>query len=590
VELKTRIALTNKQNMNDDNITRIKDCLSIVDVVGSYLKLEKAGINFKARCPFHNEKTPSFFISPDRGTYKCFGCGAGGDMFTFVEQFEGIKFYDSLKLLAKKAGVELKNEDTKSGDDKKKIYEVMEASVSFFENGLNGSNEVLKYLEKRGVEKKTLKEFRIGFAENKWDNLFNFLKEKGWSDEEIEKAGLIKKGERGNFYDRFRGRIMFPLFDSLGKTIAFSGRLFDDCYDDSTDVAKYLNSPETVLFNKSKVLYGYNFAKNDIRKRDFSILVEGQMDLVMAHQAGFTNTVATSGTALTEDHLTLLKRISNNIIMAFDGDEAGLRATNKSAKTALNLGMEVKLLEIPEGLDPADFILKDKNGWAMALKNSVSIIDFNLNYLSKKFTDKRKLGLKVAEIVLPLIDSLKNKIEQAHYVSKVSQKTEVNEDIIWEELNKVIQQGEVLNISDFSRPNDEKEMLSTKQKIIRGISSIIYWQESSKKPIIDIDKNKEVLKNKVGQDFFDKIQNLSETRKEELIFEAENLYFGNANLESKLEELFISLDKEYLVEERNLIQQKIKVGENEEKNLKIYNDLSKKIEDTDNKLKNKVQN
>lgn len=562
-----------------NNVEKIKDRLGIVDVVGSYLKLNKAGINLKANCPFHNEKTPSFFISPDRGTYKCFGCGAGGDIFTFVEQFEGVDFQGALKILAERAGVELIKEDPKIKNEQNKLYSAMEETTVFFENNLKENNGALKYIESRGLKSETISKFRIGYAKNEWRDLYDFLKKKNFNDSELEKVGLIKKTDKG-FYDRFRGRIIFPIFDNSGRVVAFSGRL----YEDDGKSAKYLNSPETVLFNKSKILYGYNFARNDIRKRDFSILVEGQMDIIMAHQAGFTNTVATSGTALTSGHLSLLKRLSNKITMAFDGDSAGLAAANKGAKLALGADMEVKLVEIPENSDPADLILNDRKAWIESMKNSVHIIDFNLNILIKKEIDKRSLGLKIKEIVLPLVSELNSKIEKDHFVSQISLKTGISEDAIWEDLNSLEREKSEETLGKKNQIFDEKneKKSSKKQKAIREVSGILYWQKSLEEPFLEIEKIKNRFKDIIGESVFKKIEELPENIVNEIVFEAENLYIESNNLEEKINELFNNLKKEILIEERDIVeknrQEVNKKGEDENEYLKKISELTKKIE------------
>ena len=384
----------------NNNIEQIKERLNIVDVVSSYIKIEKAGMNFKACCPFHNEKTPSFFISPDRGTFKCFGCGEGGDIFTFVEKYGGLDFKGSLKILAEKAGVELIKENPQKISERNRIYDVLEKSTSFFQNNLMENKSALEYLKNRGIEDRIINQFRLGFASDEWQSLYNHLKKEGYSDIEIEKAGLIKKKEGGGgFYDRFRNRIIFPLFDNSDRPVAFSGRLFEKEQGSNKDTAKYLNSPETLLFSKSNILYAYNFAKDMMRKLDFSILVEGQMDLLMCHQIGYTNTVASSGTSLTEGHIKLLKRFSNKVVLAFDGDEAGFNSACKASKLALLNEIEVRLMKIPDGMDPADLILKDKESWKKALKNAKHIIDFYLDKLIEDIKDKRKLGKEVQEKV-----------------------------------------------------------------------------------------------------------------------------------------------------------------------------------------------
>ena len=298
--------------MMNTSVQKIKERLGIEEVVSSYIKLDRAGANLKAKCPFHNENTPSFFISPDRGSYYCFGCGAKGDIFTFVEEFEGLDFRGALKLLADRAGVSLESfnpKDEKNQSEKEKLYEAMEEATKYFENNLKNNAEVLEYLKSRGLNEKSIKDFRIGFAILDWRKLYDSLRSKNFSDSEIERAGLAKKPDDQSkaMYDRFRGRIMFPISDSSGRIIAFSGRIIVD----DGKSAKYLNSPETPIFNKSSVLFGIDKAKDAIRKNDFSILVEGQMDLILSHQAGFKNTVASSGTAMTDSTLSKENIINN---------------------------------------------------------------------------------------------------------------------------------------------------------------------------------------------------------------------------------------------------------------------------------------
>src|SRR3989338_9816751 len=290
-------------------VDKIKERLSIEDVVSSYIKLEKAGANLKARCPFHNEKTPSFFVSPNRESYYCFGCGASGDIFTFVEEFEGLDFKGENNLLSERGGISLEiysRETKETKNDKERIYRIMEEATEFFEGNLGENEQAQEYLKSRGLEDKTIKDFRIGYAILDCRKLYEYLRSKNFTDNEIEKAGLAKKTEKG-MYDRFRGRIIFPISDSSGRVIAFSGRIFID--DEKS--AKYLNSPDTPIFSKSMVLYGLDKGKASIRKNNFSILVEGQMDLVLSHQAGYKNTVATSGTALSDSTISKENVVSN---------------------------------------------------------------------------------------------------------------------------------------------------------------------------------------------------------------------------------------------------------------------------------------
>ncbi|MEI8249383.1 MAG: CHC2 zinc finger domain-containing protein [Candidatus Taylorbacteria bacterium] len=330
--------------MNRNAVEQIKERIPIEDLIGSYVKLEKSGKSLKARCPFHNEKSPSFFVSPDRGGYYCFGCGAKGDIFSFVEQFEWLDFRGALKILAERAGVKLVF-DQKADGERDRLFEVMELATTYFEEQLSKNKEASDYVTSRGITPQTQKEFRIGWAPEGWGNLHTFLKSKGYSDALLERAGLIKKREdsrsnnasalsaeensvstaqheetllssrgqgmkgvvRSDYYDRFRGRVMFPISDSSGRIVAFSGRILKD----DGKSAKYLNSPDTPLFDKSQILYGLDKAKSEIRRLGYTILVEGQMDLVMSHQAGIKTVLIPGDELIVENETNEDIRLNN---------------------------------------------------------------------------------------------------------------------------------------------------------------------------------------------------------------------------------------------------------------------------------------
>ena len=472
-----------------NGVQKIKERLSIEEVVSAYIKLEKAGNNLKAKCPFHNEKTPSFFVSPDRGTYYCFGCGAKGDIFTFVEEFEGLDFRGALKLLAQRAGVVLETYNPKESEaifsEKEKLYRIMEEATVFFENNLAEEKEVIGYLKKRGLEDKTIKDFRIGFIKLDWHLLYSHLKTKNFSDTEIEKAGLVKKTEKG-FYDRFRGRIMFPISDSSGRLIAFSGRIFVD----DGKSAKYLNSPETPIFNKSSVLFGIDKAKEAIRKNNFSILVEGQMDLILSHQAGFKNTVASSGTAMADsilskeniiNNLGLITRLSKNIVLAYDADKAGVNASNRFAKIALSLGMDVKVADMREGMDPADLISKvGVDVWREAIRNSKHFIEFMLARILKDTqNDRRKAGRKIKERLLPFVNDLESSIEKSHFIGLISNKSGIFENALIEDLRRVeVELKHEREDTKIAIENVEKKL--RKDYIERKLLGIALWKKDKK--------------------------------------------------------------------------------------------------------------
>jgi DNA primase len=572
-------------------VTTIKERLKIEDVVSSYIKLERTGANYKARCPFHNEKTASFFISPDRGSFYCFGCGVKGDIFTFVEGFEGLDFKGALKLLADRAGVTLgewKKEDQEKEGDKDRLYKAMEESAKFYSDNLLEHKEVKEYLLTRGLTEKTIQEFRIGFAKDDWRTLYFYLSQKGFTDTELEKAGLAKKTDKG-MYDRFRNRVMFPISDSSGRVIAFSGRIFTD----DGKSAKYLNSPDTPIFNKSVVLFGLDKAKESIRKNNFSILVEGQMDLVLSHQAGFKNTVATSGTALSDSNISreyaimnigVVRRLSSNLVLAFDADKAGFKAAERAGSIALSLGMDVKVADLPLGVDPADLISKEgSEAWKEAIRKSKHLIEFLLSRIMRENNDPRKAGRIVKETVLPFVNDLESSIEKAHFLNKISGALGVPEEALIEDLKKIEEQKKrgvgVENIEGKTK----EEKADRKDYILRRLLGIIFLQNGKEKREVDTES---ILKELSLMLALPEAEILAkfEIEKEDLIFEAEVFYGDNGNLKKDADELLSNLKKEHLEESRAR-----KITEMHTADEKRQREILQEINDINNKIE-KIKN
>lgn len=400
-----------------DTVQRIKDKLGILEVIAPYVKLTKAGRYHKGLSPFNKEKTPSFFVNPERGTYYCFSSGQGGDMFTFIEKMEGVDFKGALKLLAEKAGVEIEYSGKGEKDKSDRLREAMAAAELLYLGNLDPKEGPYQYALSRGLSPESIREWRLGYAPDSWRVLLERLVESGFSIPELLSAGLIKEadGKPGTYYDRFRNRLVFPLMDSAGRTIAFSGRALA-----KDEQAKYLNSPETEVFKKSHILYGMHKAKDAIRTRGFALLVEGQFDLVLLHQIGFTNTIALSGTALSGEHLTLLKRYADNLMLALDSDRAGLAASAKNAHAALAAGMKVKAVRLPLGKDPADLAKDTPGDFVRRVSEAESIVEFFLSVLSASEHDPHRLVLSVEQVVLPLIKAMKSPMEQEHFVHIVS--------------------------------------------------------------------------------------------------------------------------------------------------------------------------
>jgi DNA primase len=431
-----------------DTVREIKERLNIVDVVGAYVKLTRAGKYWKGLSPFTKERTPSFFVTPDRGLYHCFSTGKGGDMFTFVEEMESVDFKGALKILADKAGVEIVREASGERDERAEVYAALTAATEYFTEALKHRPDAAAYLTKRGLSAETIRTWRIGYAPKEWRALKETLMSQGYSEATLLKAGLIKRpdAEVGSkketaSYDRFRGRIMFPLFDVSGRVIAFSGRIFDE--EPGLQSAKYLNSPEGPLFDKSRALYGIHEAKTGIRTLGFTMLVEGQVDLVLAHQVGYKNTVATSGTALTASHVEILKRYSQNILLSYDGDAAGIRATHRAAELLLPQGMNAKVVALPAGVDPADSIQSDVQVFKDAVKHARTVIDFFVAHILTTVPDLRTQRLEIGSLVLPLVAKIPNALEQSHFVTRIAETLGVEERVVQTELDKIARAGEV---------------------------------------------------------------------------------------------------------------------------------------------------
>ena len=407
----------------DSIVPEIKSKLNIVDVVGSYLRLTKAGAYWKACCPFHNEKTPSFTVNEERQAFHCFGCGKGGDIFSFIEEIEGIEFREALKLLAERAGIEVPayrkssvfEQDGVELPDRTK--EILELSTKFFEKQLwegEGAKSALPYLRKRGLSDESIHTFRIGYSLPGWRHMHDFLVSRGYRPEELERAGLvIAKEGRSDHYDRFRDRIMFPISDVVGRIIGYSARVAPGS--DETQ-AKYINTPETPVYHKGRVLYGLYQAKQAIKNEGVSVLVEGQMDVIACHQAGIVNVIAASGTALTGEQLDILKRYGREIRLFFDMDGAGQTAAWKSALLALGKELSVSVVLLPEGKDAADAALEDAEALRGAVIAAVPVAKYFLDKAVSSNDVSMPDGKRtVAEGYAPLLVAMTNRIDRDYW-------------------------------------------------------------------------------------------------------------------------------------------------------------------------------
>ena len=548
--------------MNSE-IEQIKSRLNIVDVVGEYIKLEKAGINYRVLCPFHNEKTPSFFVSPSRQMWHCFGgCNEGGDIFKFVMKIEGIEFIDALKLLAKKAGVQLKTSSKKYEEIKtqrEKLLDICKKATIFFSTQLNKSKtglEAKDYLMKRGLKEETIKEWKIGYAPSTWDSLCNYLIGLGYERKDIIDAGLASE----KFFDRFRSRIIFPICDFNGQPVGFTGRVFN-----SDDEAKYLNTPNTLLYDKSQALYGLDKAKVEIRKNDSCVLVEGNVDCIMSHQSGVKNCLAVSGTALTPAHLGIIKRFSNNLILSFDMDLAGNNATKKGIDMALKNGFNVKVISMNSEKDPADIILSSgEDEWKKIIKEAKPINQFYFD-LSFKNRDVKSVEdqKKIVSELLPIFKKIDNTIEQTYWIQKLAEKLSIREDDIRQEMKKVNLPKQEVEVQKEKTGKSRKELLE------EAILSMVLIEPSIVETLTEEQKKLFTFLEKENNDSY-------------IIMKSELLKEEDIDINEEWRKCVYEIEKIYKEEKRKKIMADIKEKEKEgsfeevKKLLLEFNKLTKK--------------
>lgn len=452
---------------------QIKERLGVAEVIGEYLKLEKAGSNYKALCPFHNEKTPSFMVNTEKNFWYCFGCQKGGDIFSFVMEMEGLEFRDVLERLAERAGVEIprfQQVDKKEKGRRQRLFEILEWATKFYQHQLyqsNSAEKIIKYLKKRGINDQQISNFRVGYAPDGWKNLMNFLLQKGYSLGDINATGLLVKKEesRGdsieNFYDRFRDRIIFPVIDINGKVVGYSARVAPGGDEKS---AKYVNTPQTEIYDKSKTLYGIYQAKTEIKKKNCAVVVEGNLDVISSFVIGIENTIAISGTALTEEHAKIIKRYAEKVRLCFDMDEAGQNAMKKSVKTCLEAGLDVEIITLSSGVKDINDLLKDGRGeeWIDLNKKAKEVLNYFFDSASLKYDRNESVGRKkIAHELLNIIKDIADPIEQSFWLKKLSNLVEVNEDRLTQVLEKVKVKE---SISEKKETNSNaKESNSSKQ-------------------------------------------------------------------------------------------------------------------------------
>ncbi|MSS43653.1 DNA primase [Anaerosalibacter bizertensis] len=422
--------------IDDDTIERVRSSNNIVDIVSEYLNLKRTGSNYVGICPFHSEKTPSFTVSDTKQFYHCFGCGEGGDVISFIMKKENLSFPEAVKFLADKVGIPLKEKGFKKNKElenkKAKLYEINREAARYFYKNLKANNQALFYLKQRAIDRRTATVFGLGFADRSWDSLYSYLTRKGYKEADIEKAGLIikKKGKDG-YYDRFRNRIIFPIIDTRGRVIAFGGRVID------SSNPKYLNSPETPVFSKGNNLFGLNILRkhSNIKK---VVLVEGYMDVISLYSRGIDYTLASLGTAFTEQQAKYLKRYGDEVYLCYDSDVAGLKATDKALEILKKEGINAKVLPLPSGKDPDDFIKEEgKEKFEQLFDSSLSYIDFKIYFYKKQYNlNNLDEKIKFTKNVAKFLKRIKSPIEIDVYLDKISQETNISKEAIKKEIGR----------------------------------------------------------------------------------------------------------------------------------------------------------
>jgi DNA primase len=424
-----------------DQVEVVKSKVDVVQVISEYIPLKKAGRNFKANCPLHGEKTPSFMVNPELQIWKCFGCGKGGDVFTFLREMEGMEFGEALKMLAERVGVKLTSYKPTFGEEiRDKLITINKLACDYYHFLLTKhklGEKALKYVQDRGISEKSIEMFGLGFAPEGWDYLYKFMvQKKGYGREELEKVGLVSKT-----YDRFRNRLMFPLKNARGQVMGFAGRILD-----KSDVAKYINTSETEIYHKSQLLYGLDVARSAIKQMGYVVIVEGEIDMIASFQSGQENTVAIKGSALTEDQVEMLRRYCDTLVLALDGDVAGDAAARRGIEVALKKGMVVKMVKLMGAKDPGELAMTDTDAWKKLVKEAIPVYDFYIQSAVERFgvdvIGKKKIGKEI----VPMLGDMEDEIEKAHYIKMLAKILEVGEMDVRMQLGK----GQNLEVKSYN--------------------------------------------------------------------------------------------------------------------------------------------
>ncbi len=519
-----------------DQVDQIRQKTDIVGLISQHVSLKKAGRNFKGLCPFHDEKTPSFMVSPERQIFKCFGCSRGGDVFGFMMEREGMEFGEALRTLATKAGIELKRyKPTPEQLAKDKLLEINHLASEYYhyllmEHRLGKS--ALEYLLKRGITKEAMKLFKLGYSPSEWNGLENYLvSKKGYKADQLEMVGLVIKGSRG-YFDRFRNRVMFTLFDHRKRVVGFAGRVFMG----EKDTAKYMNTPETVLYHKSRVLYGLEQTREFIKKKNEAVVVEGELDAISSYQAGVKNVVAIKGSALTEEQVDLLKRYTDNLKLALDADSAGDQAARRGIELAEKAGLSVRVINLKFGKDPDECAQKSSRFWKDSVKTAVPIYDFYIDSSIKRNGVETPEGKrKIIGELAPILAGVSNQVIKSHYVKKLATVLGVDEESVLAEIEKTkYKRGE----SQATEPKKSFANKTREEVLTDHVLSLILQMEGEVSNLIT-KVNDEDLPEGAVRKVIGKLKDWSKKR---------NFFDVNKFVASLPEELVGVVDSAYLTE------------------------------------------
>ena len=581
---------------SDEIIEEVRQTNDIVDVISQYVRLKRSGRNYFGLCPFHNEKSPSFSVSPDKQIFHCFGCGVGGNVFTFLTKIEGISFVEAVQTLAERANIQLpvleSNKDSKKEELKAKVYKVNEFTANFYHENLYKPDAKIaqEYVKKRKLTNDTLKSFKIGFS-GKFDELYRALKQNGFEDREILESGLVNRNDNGRYIDRYRNRLMFPICDVRGRVIAFGGRVLDD------SKPKYINSPENIVYSKGRHLFGLNVAKKyDIKKN--LLIVEGYMDVISLHQRGIHNVVASLGTAMTQQQGYLLRNSTEQIILSYDSDEAGLNAKLRALEILQNMGCDIRVLQMEGAKDPDEFVIKYGNARFQALiDKALSVVEFKVKVLKQNLNlDNTSDKIKFLNEIAKLIAKVENTMEREVYIEKISKEYDVSKEAIYAEVNKLTyKEKNTEKVLEKTRPiilhkrNEETNVSEAIKRRENTILSILLMGELSIfntiKQNIKVEDFKYPLNKQIAEKLYEEfekgniningiIDNLNDEEQNHItMIMAED--YGIENIEKAIDDIIQNYEKEKLNE------RKFEILELLEENLEVERkkELEKELSD-----------